>query len=74
MFIDCFVKFCRLHDQYSVAALGVGRGHLNIEGPHEQIRLISEITPVIGSDITLLRLLQQVNFTRYVRPLYTRNL
>lgn len=54
--------------------LGSGRGHQNVVGPHEQIRRVSELIPITNSDILLLRLYKPVTFTRYVRPLYLKNM
>ncbi|KRT85615.1 lipoprotein receptor [Oryctes borbonicus] len=67
---NCFRGIFELDSHYVTVLLGIGGGYLDIVGPHEQIRLVAESMPVLYSDIFLLRLENEVVYTRYVRPLH----
>lgn len=63
----------RLNSSYAVAVAGKGKAHLKTKGPHEQILRIIEVSPIEGTDITLLRLEKDIVFNRYVKYISLKN-
>ena len=47
----------------------MGKGHLNVEGPFEQIIRINAAIQEESSDIVMLKLSSKINITRYSKPI-----
>lgn len=42
--------------------------YLNVGGPHDQVIRVADVVPVPKADMFMLRLVEEIKITRYVRP------
>nr|XP_022919420.1 serine protease nudel-like [Onthophagus taurus] len=67
--VNCFHGITKAHSYYVTVLAGIGRSLLNIQGPHQQERLVVYSTIILYSDGVMLKVDKKFDFTRYVRPL-----